>query len=46
MGRDYRSHINKSQHPCRTFKTPGDFFKLMFGTIVAKSLRSRLFRGV
>jgi hypothetical protein len=31
MGRDYRSHIDKSQHPRRTFKTPGDFFNLLFG---------------
>jgi hypothetical protein len=30
MGRDYRSHINKSQHPRRTFKTPGNFFNLVF----------------
>ena len=36
MGRDYRSHINKSQHPRRTFKTPGDFFNLVFGAIAAK----------
>ena len=28
MGRDYRSHIDKSQHPRRTFKTSGDFFNL------------------
>ena len=46
MGRDYRSHIDKSQHPRRTFKTPGDFFNLAFGTIAAKPLRSTLFRGV
>src|SRR5439155_24334192 len=31
MGRDYRSHIDKSQHPRRTFKTPGDFFNLVSG---------------
>jgi hypothetical protein len=31
MGRDYRSHTDKSQHPRRTFKTPGDFFNLVFG---------------
>jgi hypothetical protein len=36
MGRDYRSHIDKSQHPRRTFKTPGDFFNLLFGAIAAK----------
>ena len=27
MGRDYRSHIDKSQHPRRTFKTPAIFFE-------------------
>ena len=36
MGRDYRSHINKSQHPRRTFKTRGDFFNPLFGAIAAK----------
>ena len=36
MGRDYRSHIDKSQHPRRTFKTPSDFFNLLFGAIAAK----------
>ena len=36
MGRDYRSHIDKSQHPRRTFKTPGDFFNLVLGEIAAK----------
>jgi hypothetical protein len=36
MGRDYRSHIDKSQHPRRTFKTPADFFNPVFGTIAAK----------
>jgi len=36
MGRDYRSHIDKSQHPRRTFKTPGDFFNLLLGAIAAK----------
>jgi hypothetical protein len=36
MGRDYRSHIDKSQHPRRTFKTPGDFFNPVFGAIAAK----------
>ena len=30
MGRDYRSHIDKSQHPRRTFKISGDFFNLGF----------------
>ena len=35
MGRDYRSHIDKSQHPSRTFKTPGDFFNPVFGAIAA-----------
>jgi hypothetical protein len=30
MGRDYRSHIDKSQHPRPTFKTPGDFFNPVF----------------
>ena len=43
MGRDYRSHINKSQHPRRTFKTAGDFFNFLFGTIAGKSLRSGYF---
>jgi hypothetical protein len=37
MGRDYRSHINKSQDLRRTFKTPGDFFNLVFGTIIGKT---------
>jgi len=37
MGRDYRSHINKSQHPRRTFKTSGDFFNLLFGMIAGKN---------
>lgn len=37
MGRDYRSHINKSQDLRRTFKTPGDFFNLVFGTIIEKT---------
>jgi hypothetical protein len=37
MGRDYRSHINKSQHPHRTFKTPADFFDLVLGAIAAKT---------
>ena len=36
MGRDYRSHIDKSQHPRRTFNTPGDFFNLLLGAIAAK----------
>jgi hypothetical protein len=36
MGRDYRSHIDKSQHPRRTFKTRGDFFNPLFGAIAAK----------
>jgi hypothetical protein len=36
MGRDYRSHINKSQHPRRTFKTSGDFFNPLFGMIAGK----------
>ena len=46
MGRDNRSHINKSQHLRRTFKMPADFFNPAFGAIAAKSLRSRLFRSV
>jgi hypothetical protein len=46
MGRDNRSHINKSQHPGRTFKTPTDFFSPVLGAVAAKSLRSRLFRSV
>ena len=46
MGRDNRSHINKSQHPGRTFKTPADFFNPVLGAVAAKSLRSRLFRSV
>ena len=33
MGRDYRSHINKSQHPGRTFKTSADFFILCLGRL-------------
>jgi hypothetical protein len=36
MGRDNRSHIDRSQPPRRTFKTPGDFFNLLFGAIAAK----------
>src|SRR5439155_2317631 len=36
MGRDNRSHIDKSQHPRRTFKTPGDFFNPVLGEIAAK----------
>jgi len=36
MGRDYRSHIDKSQHPRRTFKISGDFFSLVFWAIAAK----------
>ena len=36
MGRDNRSHMDKSQHLRRTFKTPGDFFNLVFGAIAAK----------
>jgi hypothetical protein len=36
MGRDYRSHINKSQHPHRTFKPPAVFFDLVLGAIAAK----------
>jgi hypothetical protein len=31
MGRDYRSHIDKSQYPLRTFKLPGDFFNPVLG---------------
>ena len=37
MGRDYRSHIDKSQHPRRTFKTPGDFFNFVFGNDCRKN---------
>jgi hypothetical protein len=37
MGRDYRSHIDKSQHPRRTFKTPGDFFYFVFGNDCQKT---------
>jgi hypothetical protein len=37
MGRDNRSHIDKSQHPRRTFKTPDDFFNVVFGAIGAKT---------
>ena len=40
MGRDYRSHINKSQHPRRTFKTPGDFFNLVLGSDCRKTARA------
>ncbi len=41
-GGDYRSHIDKSQDPRRTFKTPGDFFNLVFGDDCRKKpLRSR-----
>ena len=36
MGRDYRSHIDKSQHPRRTFKTPAIFLNLVFWAIAAK----------
>ena len=36
-GGDYRSHIDKSQHPRRTFKTPGDFFNLVSGAIAGKT---------
>jgi hypothetical protein len=30
MGRDYRSHVDKSQDPRGTFKTPDDFFNPVF----------------
>ena len=50
MGRDYRSHIDKSQHPRRTFKTPGDFFNLVFGDdcrkITAQQAISRRLRPI
>jgi hypothetical protein len=41
MGRDNRSHINKSQHPRRTFKTPADFFNPVLGAIAAKITAQR-----
>jgi hypothetical protein len=50
MGRDYRSHIDKSQHPRRTFKTPDDFFDLVFAgdcrKIAAQQAISRRFRPI
>ena len=36
-GGDFRSHINKSQRPPRTFKTSGDFFNFLFGMIAGKN---------
>ena len=45
-GGDYRSHIDKSQDPCRTFKTPTIFLTSCSGRLPEKPLRSRLFRGV
>ena len=50
MGRDYRSHIDKSQHPRRTFKTPCDFFNLVFADdcrkITARQAISRRLRPI
>ena len=45
-GGDYRSHIDKSQHLRRTFKTPTIFLTSCSGRLPEKPLRSRLFRGV
>src|SRR6476660_869328 len=36
MGRDYRSHINKSQHPCRTFKRRTIFLRRCSGRLSQK----------